>query len=107
MPDIVADRARAVAALRFRALGDETRLRLLEILTGGEQCVSDLMDALGLGQSLVSHHLRALREAGLVTVRRDGRRIHYAISEPALAAVRLVVYELAPLHAGGARAATE
>jgi len=106
MPDI-ADRARAVAALRFRALGDETRLRLLEILTGGERCVSDLMDELELGQSLVSHHLRALREAGLVTVRRDGRRIHYAISEPALAAVRLVVYELAPLHTGGERTAME
>ena len=106
MPDI-ADRARAVAALRFRALGDETRLRLLEILTGGERCVSDLMDELQLGQSLVSHHLRALREAGLVTVRRDGRRIHYAISESALGAVRLVVYELAPLHTGGERAGTE
>lgn len=99
MPDI-ADRARAVAALRFRALGDETRLRLLEILTGGERCVSDLMEALDLGQSLVSHHLRALRESGLVTARRDGRQIHYAISEPALAAVRLVVYELEPLRSG-------
>jgi len=106
MPDI-ADRARAVAALRFRALGDETRLRLLEILTGGERCVSDLMAELELGQSLVSHHLRALREAGLVTVRRDGRRIHYAISEAALSAVRLVVYELAPLHTGGERAGAE
>jgi ArsR family transcriptional regulator len=95
MPDI-ADQARAVAALRFRALGDETRLRILEALATGERCVSDLMDALGLGQSLVSHHLRALREAGLVTVRRDGRRINYTISEPALAAVRLVVYELEP-----------
>ena len=105
MPD-TADRARAVAALRFRALGDETRLRVLETLVTGERCVSDIMDALGLGQSLVSHHLRALREAGLVTVRRDGRRIRYAISEPALAAVRLVVYELEPLHAGGEKAST-
>ena len=102
MPDI-ADRARAVAALRFRALGDETRLRVLETLTTGERCVGDIMDALGLGQSLVSHHLRALREAGLVVVRRDGRRMHYAISEPALAAVRLVVYELEPIHAAGER----
>jgi len=101
-----ADRARAVAALRFRALGDETRLRLLEILAAGEQCVSDLMDTLGLGQSLVSHHLRTLREAGLVTVRRDGRRVHYAISEPALAAVRLVVYGLEPLRAGSEKPGT-
>lgn len=99
MPDVT-DRARAVAALRFRALGDETRLRVLEALAGGERCVSDLMAALGLGQSLVSHHLRTLRQAGLVSVRRDGRRIHYAIAEPALASVRLVIYELEPLRAG-------
>ena len=105
MPDI-ADRARAVAALRFRALGDETRLRVLETLTTGERCVRDIMDALGLGQSLVSHHLRSLREAGLVVVRREGRQMYYAISAPALAAVRLVVYELEPLHGAGERTGT-
>jgi ArsR family transcriptional regulator len=99
MMNDVDDRARALAALRFRALGDETRLRLLEILAAGERCVADLMEALGLGQSLVSHHLRALREAGLVTVRRDGRWVYYTISESALASVRLTVYELEPLRA--------
>lgn len=99
MPDF-SDRARAVAALRFRALGDETRLRVLESLIRGERCVSDIMAELELGQSLVSHHLRTLRQAGLVTGRREGRLVHYAISEPALAAVRLAVYELEPLRAG-------
>jgi ArsR family transcriptional regulator len=92
------DRARAVAALRFRALGDETRLRVLEILATGERCVADLMDELGLGQSLVSHHLRTLRQAGLVSVRRDGRWIYYSASDAALAAARLAIYELAPLR---------
>jgi ArsR family transcriptional regulator, arsenate/arsenite/antimonite-responsive transcriptional repressor len=96
----LADRARVVAALRFRALGDETRLRLLEQLTAGERCVADLMTALGLGQSLVSHHLRTLRQAGLVTVRRDGRWIYYAIADAALGAARLVIYELEPLKGG-------
>lgn len=99
MPDI-SDRARAVTALRFRALGDETRLRVFETLVDGERCVSDIMDVLGLGQSLVSHHLRTLRQAGLVTPRRDGREMYYAIAEPALAAVRLALYELEPLRAG-------
>lgn len=97
MPDIV-DRARAVAALRFRALGDETRLRIVETLATGERCVADLMDSLGLGQSLVSHHLRTLRQAGLVTVRRDGRWIYYSIAGPALGATRLAIYELEPLR---------
>jgi ArsR family transcriptional regulator len=92
------DRARAVAALRFRALGDETRLHLLELLAEKERCVADLMELLGLGQSLVSHHLATLREAGLVTGRREGRWTFYAIVEPALASVRLTVYELEPLR---------
>ena len=86
--------ARAVAALRFRALGDETRLRILELLSPGEQCVADLMEVTGLGQSLVSHHLRTLRTAGLVHDRRDGRWIFYSLAEPALAAVRETVVEL-------------
>jgi ArsR family transcriptional regulator len=92
------DQSRAVAALRFRALGDETRLRILEHLGPGERSVSDLMVLLDLGQSLMSHHLRILREAGLVIDRRDGRWIHYSIAEPALAACRLALYEMEPMR---------
>ena len=91
-----ADRNRAVAAARFRALGDETRLRLLELLIAGERSVAALMEDTGLGQSLVSHHLRALREAGLVRDRRDGRWVYYSIAEPALTSTRLTLYELQP-----------
>ena len=93
MPD-----SRAIAALRFRALGDETRLWLLEILTAGERTVADLMSATGLGQSLVSHHLRTLREGGLVVTRRDGRWIYYSISEPGIAHAKLVIYEFEPMR---------
>lgn len=91
-------RARAIAALRFRALGDETRLRILEELIPGEQCVADLMAITGLGQSLVSHHLRTLRDAGLVADRRDGRWVYYGIVDPALIATRRAVqtFELPP-----------
>ena len=92
------DHARAVAALRFRALGDETRLRILEHLVAGERRVSDLMVLVDIGQSLTSHHLRILREAGLVSDRRDGRWIHYSIAESALAACRLALYEMEPLR---------
>ena len=93
------DHTRAVAALRFRALGDETRLRILEHLVAGERSVSDLMALVDIGQSLMSHHLRILREAGLVLDRRDGRWIHYSIAEPALAACRLALYEMEPIRA--------
>ena len=92
------DRMRAISALRFRALGDETRLRILEHLVAGERSVSDLIVLVDVGQSLMSHHLRILREAGLVIDRRDGRWIHYSIAEPALAACRLALYEMEPLR---------
>ena len=92
------DQSRSVAALRFRALGDETRLRILEHLGSGERSVSDLMVLVDIGQSLMSHHLRILREAGLVVDRRDGRWIHYSIAEPALAACRLALYEMEPMR---------
>ena len=95
MPEIT-DRARAVAALRFRALGDETRLRLLELLTDGERTVGDLMDATRLGQSLVSHHLRTLRQAGLVVARREGRWVFYGTARAAVGSVSGVLDELAP-----------
>ena len=94
MDDI--SRARAIAALRFRALGDETRLRLLELLVDGEQSVADLIDLVGLGQSLVSHHLRTLRDAGLVVTRRDGRWIFYDIAPATLSSVRAVLAEFDP-----------
>jgi ArsR family transcriptional regulator, arsenate/arsenite/antimonite-responsive transcriptional repressor len=63
----------------FRALGDETRLRILERLSEGEQCVCDLTDALEAGQSLMSHHLRTLKEAGLTRDRRQGRWVYYSL----------------------------
>ena len=95
-------RARAIAAMRFRALGDETRLRILEMLVAGECSVSELQQGVDIGQSLMSHHLRILREAGLVADRREGRWAYYGIVASALAAVKLGVYELEPLRSGRA-----
>lgn len=68
----------------FQALADEKRLRIVEVLQAGERCVCDLQSSLDLGQSLLSHHLRVLREAGLVRSRRDGRWVHYALSDEVL-----------------------
>jgi len=64
----------------FQALADVNRLRVLDALRDGERCVCELQEDLGLGQSLLSHHLRALREAGLVTDRREGRWVHYSLA---------------------------
>lgn len=65
----------------FRALADETRLRILNLLTGGELCVCDLMRVLDEPQSKISRHLGYLRDAGLVSGRRHGLWMHYKLSE--------------------------
>ena len=64
----------------FQALADVNRLRILDALREGERCVCELQEDVGLGQSLLSHHLRALREAGLVIDRRQGRWVHYSLA---------------------------
>jgi ArsR family transcriptional regulator, arsenate/arsenite/antimonite-responsive transcriptional repressor len=78
----------------FRALGDETRLRLLEQLRGGEQCVCDLTDELDASQSRLSFHLKTLKDAGLVSDRREGRWVYYAINPQALTTLERVLGEL-------------
>ncbi len=70
---------------QFRALSDETRLRIVDLLRGGEQCVCDLTSALDLGQSLLSFHLKTLKDAGLVTDRREGRWAYYTLNRDAFA----------------------
>jgi DNA-binding transcriptional ArsR family regulator len=84
--------ARALAA-GFRALGDPTRLMLaLALREGGELCVCDLAWIAERAENLVSHHLRALRAAGLADYRRDGKMALYSLSEPG----RLLLDTVAP-----------
>ena len=60
--------------------GDENRLRILMLLRERELCVLEVVGALGISQPLASSHLAVLREAGLATARREGRRIRYSLS---------------------------
>jgi ArsR family transcriptional regulator, arsenate/arsenite/antimonite-responsive transcriptional repressor len=71
-------------AALFHALSDVRRLRILDLLRQGEQCVCDLQSTLDCGQSLLSFHLKTLRDAGLVTFRKEGRWSHYALAPHAL-----------------------
>ncbi len=84
----------------FHALSDETRLRLLERLRAGEQCVCDLTDSLETGQSRLSFHLKVLKEAGLVTDRREGRWVYYALDVAALDALLDFLSALKPRRGG-------
>ena len=70
------------AASRARALADPTRLSLAASLRdGGELCVCDLAWISGRPQNLVSHHLRALKQEGLASSRRDGKIVFYSLSD--------------------------
>lgn len=80
----------------FHAFSDPRRLRILDLLRGGEQCVCDLQAALDCGQSLMSFHLKTLRDAGIISMRREGRWSHYKLdahslehAEEAVAAYRV------------------
>ena len=72
------------AVALFRSLGDETRLRIVARLAGGEARVVDLTGELGLAQSTVSKHLACLRDCGLVDYRVEGRQSFYALTRPEL-----------------------
>lgn len=64
----------------LKALGDETRLRILKSLLIGEKCVTDLVQELKCSQPHASHHLRILRDADLVEGHRDGKQVCYRVS---------------------------
>ena len=65
----------------FKALGDPTRVRILDALSHGELCVCDLAALVSISQSAVSHQLRLLRNLRLVRPRRDGRMVFYALDD--------------------------
>jgi ArsR family transcriptional regulator len=68
------------ASRLFKALGDETRLRIVALLSHGELCVCHLQEALGLSQPHVSRHLAVLRSAGVVTHRRERKWVYYRLA---------------------------
>ncbi|MEO6325592.1 MAG: metalloregulator ArsR/SmtB family transcription factor [Thermoanaerobaculia bacterium] len=81
----------AVLARICHALSDETRLGILLRLRNGEQCVCDLADDLGAGQSRLSFHMKTLKDAGLVLDRREGRWINYSLDPQALKSLAQLV----------------
>jgi ArsR family transcriptional regulator len=68
----------------FKALADETRLRILSLLNMREMCVCEIMVALDLTQPTASHHLGILENAGLIKDRKEGKWVFYSISDPTL-----------------------
>ena len=65
----------------FKALSDETRLRVIKLLENGELCVCDIFTALEMSQPKVSFHLNVLKEAGFLKDRKQGRWTHYRLDD--------------------------
>src|SRR5688500_20397094 len=85
----------ARAAELFHALSDRTRLSILPRLRFGERCVCDLTDALDAAQARLSFHLKVLKDAGLVSDRREGRWMYYTLNANALSEVGEFVESMA------------
>ena len=85
--DPIGEEAAAELAQVFKALGDPVRLRLVSLIgarQGGEVCVCDLTSAFALTQPTISHHLKVLREAGLIDSERRGTWVYYRLVPAAL-----------------------
>jgi ArsR family transcriptional regulator len=81
-------------AHRFKALADPTRVRLLSLIAahdGGEACICDLIDPVSLSQPTVSHHMKQLADAGLVTREQRGKWAYYRIVNDALTSLAAAI----------------
>ncbi len=89
--------ARLAFAERLKALADPTRIGIVNRLAGCDECcVCDLTEAFGLSQPTISHHLKILRDAGLVRVSRRGVWAYYAVDPEGLEVLRRSLDQLAP-----------
>ena len=82
-----------IAAL-FKALGDENRIRILKMLCSGEKCACKLLEELKIRQPTLSHHMKILCDAGIVTGRKEGKWTHYSICCEGLGRIRSLMKEL-------------
>lgn len=78
----------------FKAFCDEKRLKILELLRGGEKCACVLLEQLDFGQSGLSYHMKILVESGIVESRQEGKWTHYKISQAGSAHAATLLKEL-------------
>ena len=71
----------------YKVFGDPTRIRILYALSGGELCVCDIAELLGMTQSAISHQLRVLKQSSLVKFRRDGKTVYYSLADAHVATI--------------------
>ena len=78
----------------FKALSDENRIRILKMLHSGEKCACKLLEEMHITQPTLSHHMKILCDAGIVTSRKEGKWIHYSICCEGICRVRGLMKEV-------------
>jgi ArsR family transcriptional regulator len=87
----------------LKAIAQETRLSILELLRDGERCVCEIFPAINQEQSNVSRHLNMMQKAGILTRRKDGLRIFYAVKHPEVLAIIDLAAAILKSEAGSRR----
>jgi len=75
----------------LKAIADENRLQILQMLQSGEKCVCEIWKYLGLPQNLISHHLKVLRDFNLISSRKDGLWVFYKINKKELIEIKFII----------------
>lgn len=75
-------------AVMFKAFCDENRLQILELLCSGERCACNILEEMHITQPTLSHHMKILCDAGIVTGRKEGKWMHYSISSEGMKEVK-------------------
>ncbi len=82
----------------FKAFSDENRLMIMELLQSGEKCACVILAGLEISQSTLSHHMKILCDAGVVTARKEGKWTHYSINEEGCAYAGLLLEKITRLE---------
>jgi DNA-binding transcriptional ArsR family regulator len=77
----------------LKAIAHPTRLRIVEMLEGGEKCVGDIVESIGEKQSITSHQLNMMKDKGVLACRRDGTKVYYRIANENVIKVLHCVYD--------------
>ena len=85
-------------AVIFKAFCDENRIRILKLLKTGEKCACRLLEELDITQPTLSHHMKILCDSGVVVGRKEGKWMHYSISQEGAAAAVRVLRELTQIQ---------
>ena len=80
----------------FKAFCDPNRLSVLELLQAGEMCACKILEDLNIGQPTLSHHMKILCDAGIVSVRKEGKWIHYSLNREGFARASRILETLCP-----------